>query len=36
LTKAIFETTGVPFNESAHGLREAGGEVFQNALRSLA
>ena len=35
LTKAIFKTTGVPFNESAHGLGEAGAEVFRSALRSL-
>lgn len=35
LTKAIFATTGVPFNENAHGLGEAGAEVFRSALRSL-
>jgi hypothetical protein len=33
VTKAVFTTTGVPFNESAHGLGEAGGEVFRSALR---
>lgn len=33
VTKAIFSTTGVPFNESAHGLGEAGAEVFRSALR---
>ena len=33
LTKAIFGTTGVPYNESAHGLGEAGAEVFRSALR---
>ena len=33
ITKAIFGTTGVPFNESAHGLGEAAAEVFRSALR---
>ncbi len=33
VTKAVFGTTGVPFNESAHGLGEAGAEVFRSALR---
>ncbi len=33
ITKAIFATTGVPFNENAHGLGEAGAEVFRSALR---
>ena len=33
VTKAIFETTGVPFNESAHGLGDAAAEVFRSALR---
>ena len=33
ITKAIFGTTGVPYNESAHGLGEAGAEVFRSALR---
>lgn len=33
ITRAIFATTGVPFNESAHGLGEAGSEVFRSALR---
>lgn len=33
ITKAIFGTTGVPFNESAHGLGEASAEVFRSALR---
>jgi len=33
LTKAIFSTTGVPFNESAHGLGEASAEVFRSAIR---
>ena len=33
LTRAIFRTTGVPFNESAHGLGEAGAEVFRSTLR---
>ena len=32
ITKAIFGTTGVPFNESAHGLGEASAEVFRSAL----
>lgn len=36
MTRAIFATTGVPFNESAHGLGEAGAEVFRSALRALA
>jgi hypothetical protein len=35
ITRAIFATTGVPFNESAHGLGEAGAEVFRSALRAL-
>ena len=35
ITKAVFATTGVPFNENAHGLGEAGAEVFRSALRSL-
>ncbi len=35
ITKAIFGTTGVPFNESAHGLGEAGAEVFRSALRAI-
>jgi hypothetical protein len=35
LTKAILGTTGVPFNENAHGLGEASAEVFRSALRSL-
>ncbi len=33
ITKAVFSTTGVPFNENAHGLGEAGAEVFRSALR---
>jgi hypothetical protein len=33
ITKAVFSTTGVPFNESALGLGEAGAEVFHSALR---
>lgn len=33
ITRAIFGTTGVRFNESAHGLGEAGAEVFRSALR---
>ncbi len=33
ITKAVFATTGVPFNESAHGLGEASAEVFRSALR---
>ncbi len=33
LTRAIFKTTGVPFNESALGLGEAGAEVFRSTLR---
>jgi hypothetical protein len=33
LTKVIFSTTGVPFNESAHGLGEASAEVFRSAIR---
>lgn len=33
ITVAVFTTTGVPFNESAHGLGEAGAEVFRSALR---
>lgn len=33
LTKAVFSTTGVPFNESAHGLGEASAEVFRSAIR---
>ena len=33
ITVAVFGTTGVPFNESAHGLGEAGAEVFRSALR---
>ena len=33
VTVAVFTTTGVPFNESAHGLGEAGAEVFRSALR---
>lgn len=33
ITRAIFATTGVPFNESAHGLGDAGAEVFRSALR---
>ncbi len=33
ITKAIFGSTGVPYNESAHGLGEAGAEVFRSALR---
>lgn len=33
ITKAVFKTTGVPFNENAHGLGEAGAEVFRSALR---
>ena len=32
-TKAVFGATRVPFNESAHGLGEAGAEVFRSALR---
>ena len=35
MTKAIFATTGVPFNENAHGLGEAGAEVFRSALRAI-
>ena len=33
ITRAVFSTTGVPFNENAHGLGEAGAEVFRSALR---
>jgi hypothetical protein len=33
VTVAVFSTTGVPFNESAHGVGEAGAEVFRSALR---
>ena len=33
ITKAVFATTGVPFNENAHGLGEASAEVFRSALR---
>ena len=33
VTKAIFGTTKVPFNESAHGLGDAAAEVFRSALR---
>ena len=33
ITKAVFSTTGVPFNESALGLGEASAEVFHSALR---
>lgn len=33
ITKAVFATTGVPFNENAHGLGEAAAEVFRSALR---
>lgn len=33
VTVAVFTTTGVPFNESAYGLGEAGAEVFRSALR---
>jgi hypothetical protein len=33
ITRAIFGTTRVPYNESAHGLGEAGAEVFRSALR---
>jgi hypothetical protein len=33
VTVAVFATTGVPFNESAYGLGEAGAEVFRSALR---
>lgn len=33
VTRAVFATTGVPFNESAHGLGDAGAEVFRSALR---
>jgi hypothetical protein len=33
VTKAVFSTTKVPFNESAHGLGEAAAEVFRSALR---
>jgi hypothetical protein len=36
ITKAVFGTTGVPFNENALGLGDAGAEVFRSALRSLA
>ena len=35
ITKAIFGTTGVPYNENAHGLGEAGAEVFRSALRAI-
>lgn len=33
LTAAVFGTTRVPFNESAHGLGAAAAEVFLSALR---
>ncbi len=33
VTKTVFGTTGVPFNESAHGLGDAAAEVFRSALR---
>ncbi len=36
ITKAVFATTGVPFNESAHGLGDASAEVFRSALRVIA
>lgn len=35
ITRAVFSTTGVPFNESAHGLGEASAEVFRSALRAI-
>jgi hypothetical protein len=35
ITRAVFTTTGVPFNESAHGLGEASAEVFRSALRAI-
>ncbi len=33
ITKAVFMTSGMPFNESAHGIGDAAGEVFRSALR---
>lgn len=36
ITKSIFGSTGVPFNENAHGLGEAAAEVFRSALRVVA
>lgn len=36
VTRAIFATTGVPFNETAKGLGEAAAEVFRSALRLVA
>lgn len=33
ISRAVFGTTGVPYNENAHGLGEAGAEVFRSALR---
>jgi len=36
ITRAIFATTGVPYNENAHGLGEAGAEVFRSALHAIA
>ncbi len=33
VTKAVFGTTKLPFNESAHGLGDAAAEVFRSALR---
>jgi hypothetical protein len=35
VTCAVFATTGVPFNENAHGLGEASAEVFRSALRAI-
>jgi len=36
VTRTIFATTGVPFNETAKGLGEAAAEVFRSALRLVA
>ena len=35
ITRSVFSTTGVPYNESAHGLGEASAEVFRSALRAI-
>jgi hypothetical protein len=36
ITRTVFATTGVPFNETAQGLGEAAAEVFRSALRLVA
>jgi hypothetical protein len=35
ITKVIFATTGVPFNENAHGLGQASAEVFRSSIRAI-